>query len=326
MGQHFLLSSKSRTFSLKDIYRMSEKQAFETFKKLRWKDGKPICPKCGCDTHYYIKTKNRFQCKVCKKQYTVTSGTIFAYHKLTLQDYLSAIAIFVNGAKGYTMIQLSKDLDVQYKTAFVLAHKIREAILNHKDIGQFEGEIEIDGTYIGGYVRPENEKKDRVDRRKKENQSDKKRCIISVRQRGEKGAKRTLTFVTNEENQKDINEIAKKFISKQSTIFTDEHDSYNLLHASFKVKTVNHKEMYSKKGAGININQCESFFSRLKRSHKGIHHKFGVEYLLYYAEEMAFREDNRRVDNGTILSTLVFNTMHSPVSNRMCGYWQRKKK
>ena len=61
-------------------------------------------------------------------QFSVTSGTIFASRKLPIRDYLLAIAIFVNGAKGHSALQLSRDLDCQYKTAFVLAHKLREAM------------------------------------------------------------------------------------------------------------------------------------------------------------------------------------------------------
>ena len=87
----------------------------------------------------------RYACgnRECKKQFSVTSGTVFAYHKLPLQDYLGAIAIYANGAKGHSMLQLSRDLDVQYKTAFVLAHKIRESI--HNAMKEEESEEKLDG-------------------------------------------------------------------------------------------------------------------------------------------------------------------------------------
>jgi transposase-like protein len=130
MPQHFLLSAAARTLSLKAVMRMSEDEAREAFAKIRWHDrnGEPFCSRCGCVELYACKAENRWKCKGCGYRFSVTSGTIFASHKLPLRDLLMAIAIFVNGAKGYSALQLSRDLDVQYKTAFVLAHKIREAL------------------------------------------------------------------------------------------------------------------------------------------------------------------------------------------------------
>jgi transposase-like protein len=77
---------------------------------------------------YAYTTRRIWKCKACNHQFSVTSGTIFASRKLPIRDYLAAIAIFVNAVKGISALQLGRDLDVQYKTAFVLAHKLREAI------------------------------------------------------------------------------------------------------------------------------------------------------------------------------------------------------
>src|ERR1700731_107840 len=130
MPQHFLLSSAAKSLSLATVARMSEGEAWEAFRLIRWSDtqGEPVCPCCGCLDSYTYKTRKIFRCKGCSHQFSVTSGTIFASRKLAIRDYLLAIAIFVNGAKGHSALQLSRDLDCQYKTAFVLAHKLREAL------------------------------------------------------------------------------------------------------------------------------------------------------------------------------------------------------
>src|SRR5918994_6981170 len=130
MCQHFLLSAKARTLSLASVARMSEEEARAMFRSIRWTatDGEPVCPRCGCVACYEYASRPIFKCKGCGHQFSITSGTIFASRKLPVRDYLLAIAIFVNGAKGYSALQLSRDLDVQYKTAFVLAHKLREAV------------------------------------------------------------------------------------------------------------------------------------------------------------------------------------------------------
>ena len=171
--QHFLLSAAARTLSLKAVYQMGEDKAYETFCSIRWEatDGKPVCPRCGCLEAYHIATRRRFKCKACHHQFSVTSGTIFASRKMAFTDLCAAICIFVNAVKGLSALQLGRDLDVSYKTAFVLAHKLREALGNEQKGVTLGGEVEIDGCYVGGHIRPENRKEDRKDRRLAENQS-----------------------------------------------------------------------------------------------------------------------------------------------------------
>ena len=129
-ASHFLLSAKARTLSLVQVARLSDDQAHATFRALRWHEtgGEPVCPACGCVAVYEYRTRRLFKCQGCGKQFTVTSGTTFHGRKLPMRDYLMAIAIFANAAKGLSALQLGRDLDVSYKTAFVLAHKLREAM------------------------------------------------------------------------------------------------------------------------------------------------------------------------------------------------------
>ena len=102
MAQHFLLSTAARTLSLATVARMSDEEARETFKRVRWSDngGEPYCPSCGCASVYGYKSRPIWKCEGCEHQFSVTSGTIFASRKLPLRDILLAIAIFANSAKG----------------------------------------------------------------------------------------------------------------------------------------------------------------------------------------------------------------------------------
>ena len=193
MAQHFLLSAAARTLSLKAIYKAGEEAAYETFCKLRWTDSEAVCPQCGCCETYKITTRRKFKCKGCGHQFSVTSGTIFASRKMAFVDLLAAICITVNASKGVSMIQLSRDLDCQYKTAFVLAHKLREAMASEVQTGEvLRGHVEIDGAYFGGHIRPENRKEDRKDRRLKEHQNGRRRVVVVMRER----LGRTLPVVT----------------------------------------------------------------------------------------------------------------------------------
>ena len=133
MAQHFLLSAAARSLSAAKIMRMSDSGVDNVFLRLRWPatDGKPVCPSCGCTICYACPRSSgqpRWRCKACRQDFSITSGTLFAWHKLPLRTYLLAVAAFCNEVKGHSMLALSRDLDVQYKTAFVLAHKLREAM------------------------------------------------------------------------------------------------------------------------------------------------------------------------------------------------------
>jgi transposase-like protein len=111
-------------------------------------EGKPYCPECGCAKVYAYATRKLWKCSACRHQFSVAARTIFQDRKRPIRDYLLAIAIFVNGVKGHGALQLSRDLDCQYKTAFVLAHKLREAMgseVHNPDQPELSGTVEIDG-------------------------------------------------------------------------------------------------------------------------------------------------------------------------------------
>ena len=134
-----------------------------------------------------MKGAPRFRCRACVKDFTITSGTLFASHKLPLRCYLAAIAIFCNEVKGKSALALSRDLNVSYKCAFVLLHKLREAMaaeLKGRVIGG-EGKVaEVDGGYFGGYIKPANLKENRRDRRLARHQNGKRKVVVVIRERG----------------------------------------------------------------------------------------------------------------------------------------------
>ena len=92
---------------------MSDEEARAKFTEIRWaaNDGQPHCPKCGGTALYTYTARKIWKCKACEHQFSVTSGTLFASRKLPVRDYLMAIAVLCNGAKGMSALQLSRDLD-----------------------------------------------------------------------------------------------------------------------------------------------------------------------------------------------------------------------
>lgn len=318
MAQHSLLSAASRTLSLRSIYKAGEDAAYQTFCEMRWPEtnGEAVCPRCSNHETYRITTRRKFKCKACAHQFSVTSGTIFASRKMDFVDLLAAICIIVNASKGVSMIQLSRDLDGQYKTAFVLAHKLREAMAQEVQTGEvLSGHVEIDGAYFGGHVRPANAKSNRVDRRLKENQTGKRRVVIIMRER----EGRSLPFVAMTESAGVA--LANENVDRMSTMSADEASHWDELHMGYHVDRVNHSEIYSDHGKHTNM--AESYFSRLRRMVSGQHHHVSPQYLHQYANHAAWLEDNRRSDNGELAHRLVSNSMDAPVSRNWKGYWQR---
>jgi hypothetical protein len=257
-----------------------------------------------------------------KAVFTVTSGTAFAWRKLPFKKMLLAIWFAANSVKGKAALQLSRELGVQYKTAWVLLMKLRETVASRREDMSLDGEVEIDGKYAGGHVRPENKAGDRVDRRLKANRSPNRLCALAIRQRGEFG--QTFTRIIREEDSNAAWAAVRDHVSRDAKVFADEHASYNDLVGLNRMERVNHSQAYSSED-GTNTNFVESFFSRIQRAYVGIHHRFSTRYLDWYVADLAWREDTRRTSNGDLTRSLLGQALRRLTSRYLCGYWQGNK-
>jgi hypothetical protein len=321
MPQHFLLSAAARTLSLSAIARMSDEEAHERFVTIRWadNDGQAYCPKCGCAKVYAYTTRKLWKCTACNYQFSVTAQTIFADRKMPIRDILFALAVYTNGAKGHSALQLSRDLNCQYRNAYVLLGKIREALaslINDPDAPELSGTVQVDGMYTGGHRKPKNRKADRVDRRLAEEQTGKRQVVVVAREIGG----RTLPFVVAQEGA--AVPLIRARVASGTVVHADESRAWDVLHASYDTRRVNHSVEYVA-ADGANINQAESFFSRLRRSEYGIHHRISGKYLSLYSAEMCWREDNRRVPNGMQWQRITAAALRHPMSSIWRGYAHR---
>jgi transposase-like protein len=223
--------------------------------------------------------------------------------------------VFVVGPVGEGPAVLGRDLDCQAKTAFVLGHKIRESLASEMKAANLFDEVEVDGAYFGGHVRPANEKKDRKDRRLAEHQTGKRRVVVAMRQR--KG--RTLTAVFRSEDE--AIPMIRTRVSAGSIVFADEASAWDALHGWYTAKRINHSIAFM--DDGVCTNQAESFFSRLRRMVGGQHHKVSAQYLHQYAAHAAWMEDHRRLDNGALANRALGLALGHGVSRQWKGYWQR---
>lgn len=327
MAQHFLLSLASRgEKSVLDIARMSNDEAFKLLCETRWgKDGTQCCPACAVvRKHHFIKVRKQFRCaeKACGHTFSVTSGTKFAYHKKPYQDIVYSIALFANAVEGTAALRSSANMGVAYKPVLVLYHKLREALFQSRDLSPMSNEVEMDGCYFHYYIRPANKRQNRVDRRLAFNLNPNKRAVLAIRQRGlsGQGAHRTIVTVIKNENERDVFALAKKYIEPSTTIFTDNHSCYASLTAHYTVKQVNHAEEYSS-DEGVNENQAESIFARMRKLFSHIH-KGDPKFLIYYANEIAWRDDNRFQSFYWQFTELLKKCLQTGPSRLWSKYWQ----
>lgn len=335
LAQHFLLSAKARTLSVVQVARMPEADAYAAFKAIRFADngGEPSCPRCNCTTCYTYEARRLFKCQACARQFTVTSGTIFASRKLAFVDILTAIAMFTNGSSGVSALRLGRELGRSYKTAFVLLHKLREIMGEMRTDQKLTGIVEIDGVWVGGKVR----RRTPVDKRlnfskprpkdvspeqwaKMIETRSKQRTIVTLRERRRGG--RTLSFLCRRES--DVLSDVLALTGEDAIIHTDKGSDWASLGAFRDLRQVNHSREYVTK-RGVHVNMVESYNSRLRRAERGVYHRLAGRYLQSYADEIAWREDFRRTDSGRQFSDLLSAGVQAGVSKAWKGYWQRRK-
>lgn len=304
MAGHFLLSAKARSLNLRQIARMSEDEAYSAFRAVRFAatGGAPVCPRKDCRhaDAYDLRSRRIYRCKSCKRDFSVTVDTPFESHKLDFQTILYAIAIFVMPAKGISAIQFSQMLQVSYPTAWETAHKLRSAMAQAGDRSPLKGEIEFDGAQFGDRVRPTNKRKERDDSRWKKQRGEKRvQSVIVVRERGGRA------FVDVQPREKDAQEFILRSVGPKDTVklYCDQGSGWHQLRVRHKLHRVNHSQVFWTPEA--DTNQAESFFSVMRRSEWGVYHRIAGRYLLNYAHEIAWRQNERRSGSADRFSSLT---------------------
>jgi hypothetical protein len=327
MAIHFLLSPKARDLSLVDVARFSEAKVHEWFAELRWgSKTEQVCPSCGTiGKHYPIPSRRQWRCRsiACGHHFSVTSGTVFQDHKMPLKKILQAIVIFASNVKGISAAAMARQIKTTYQTAFVLLHKIREAIVLNADEAPMEGVVQIDGAHLSGRIRKPRVKKPATKSQARDRvpssaypRHPNRRIVMVIRQMAKengKGADRTIVDIVRAEDEEAVIRLAKMYVKPGATIMTDELGAYNILGAKFNHLTVNHSREFSTDD-GINTNQAESFFARVRRFVMGQVHRLTPTYMVEYMHEMRWREDTRRQTQRTLVTSLLKMTAKAPVS------------
>ena len=266
----------------------TEESCREYLFKLRWPEGYK-CPRCGCGEYCTISTRNKYQCKSCKYQASVTAGTVMDRSHLKLRVWLSAIYLIAWDKRGCSAIQLSRELDLPYNTAWFLAHRIRHAMAQRDSNYELAGIVEMDDTYFG-----------KPKRGGKRGRGTAKIKVLVAVSKGEKGKPQfaKMQVVPNLKG-KTIGDFAKRSITEGSIVQSDAYRSYR------KPLAEKHLHEYEVFDADSDIlHWLHIIVGNAKAYVLGTYHGLAKKHLQSYLDEFCYRF-NRRFFQGEIFGRLL---------------------
>src|SRR5260370_843114 len=282
----------------------SEEAAYELIESIRWPNG-PVCRHCGSVDHAHLLTplngygttstgkvsyRRVWKCADCRQQFSVLVGTIFEDSKIPLSKWLLAIHLLCQGKNGVSAHELHRTLNITYKSAWFLAHRIRYAMARQPLAGmlnigneQLPGIVEADETYIGGKARG-----------KRGRGAANKTPVVTLVERHGEARPQVIEHVTR----KNIKATLEAQVSKEAQLMTDELNVYVEAGKSFAShETVEHGKGEYVRGKA-HINTAEGYFSQLKRSIDGTHHHVSAFHLHRYLSEFDYRYNTHKIEDG----------------------------
>ncbi len=247
--------------------------------QMRW-GGEPFCPHCNATKPYKLKDGKNYRCrdKSCKKDFTVTVGTVFENSKVKLSTWIAAVYLITAHKKGISSHQLARDLGLTQKTGWFVLHRIR-FIMGIPDPEPLENVVEVDETYVGGKFSNMSR-----GRRKKwqEKGIDNKTAVMGIVQ---PDGQARLTVI----GAKTFKDGVRENIDKTAIVYTDAHLGYIGLGDEYAGHdAVNHSIMEFKRG-DVYTNSVEGFFSVFKRTIFGTYHQVSPKHLHRYCAETSHR-------------------------------------
>jgi len=262
-----------------------EHAAYEHLAKIRWPEG-PVCVHCQSTKIYTLKASGEskrmvLKCAACRKKFSPTVGTIFERSHIPLNKWFMAFQLMASSKKGMSAHQLHRMLDLTYKSAWFLAHRIRHVMKQTPFGGKLGGIVEADETYIGGKSRGRGN-------------IDNKMPVFALVERGGKVRSFSMPLV----NATNLKRAIHDHVEKSSTLMTDEFVGYKRVGKDFaEHQSVNHSKKEYVRGTA-STNTVEGYFSLLKRGLTGTYHHVSARHLHRYLDEFNFRYNARTVSDA----------------------------
>ena len=298
---------------------LTEADARAMLERIRWPNGVHCTfADCGGAEAYRIEVKAKtlksgrhvgarhlYKCKACRRQFSVTKGTIFEDSKIPLRTWILVMYRMGSSKKGYAAFQVHREFGMSYESAWFMCHRIRFA-MQDKNPTLLSGIIEADETYVGGKLRGHHEWRKAKGITQGEAQKagrDKKTMVFGMLERG--GRVRAKPIRGEFTQSHATNELMGNIDVENSALITDEHRFYKRIRRVLPHGVINHSSEYVR--GDIHTNGIEGFWSILKRGIVGVYHHVDEGYLGPYTDEFAFRHNTRHISDGERFETLMAN-------------------
>ena len=289
--------SYRKGITLIDLMEMfpDEVTAARWFEDLRWPDTRK-CP--HCDSENTMAKANRkplpFRCRDCRRFFSVRHGSAMERSRIPLRKWAIAIYLCATSLKGVSSMKLHRDLGITQKSAWFMAHRLRQAFAT--DAGLFAGPVEVDETYMGG-------KRKNMSKSKRKKMTGRgpvgKTAVVGAKDRETKQVAARVARSTDKET---LQGFVKEHAAEDATVYTDDASAYETL--PFNHDSVKHSLQEYVRG-DVHTNGIESFWSLFKRGYYGTFHKMSPKHLDRYASEFAGRHNIREKDTIDQLSAMA---------------------
>jgi transposase-like protein len=277
-------------------YFSNEETCVQFVAAMRWTDG-VTCPKCQSKNIAFVKSRAVWQCKGCRKQFSVKAGTIFEDSPIKLSQWLCAMWLIVNAKNGISSYEVARSLGVTQKTAWFMMHRIRLALQKGSIERKLSGEVEADETYIGGKAR--NMHKDKQRKVLKAEGSFRKAVVMGMLERDGEVRAKVLKVASAKVLAREI----RANVEPGSTLYTDQLASYTRVGQEYAHHVINHAQEYVR--GNVHTNSIENFWSLLKRGIKGTYVSVEPFHLFRYLDEQSFRFNTRKGnDQGRFMEAM----------------------
>lgn len=296
MGQKAPGKSHRKGISLMEVAEMfaTEEAAVKWFEDWHWPGGKIVCMRCGStEGAYRVKSSKPmpYRCRDCKKYFSLKTGTVMESSKLPLRMWGWAIYLELTNLKGVSAMKLHRDLGISYPSAWFMLHRIREAFAEVGPV--FTGPVEVDETYVGG------KRKNMSTARRKQFEgmgrgSAGKTAVVGMKDRD---TNRVVARVIEHTDKETLLGFVEAHADPDAPLYTDDATAYK--GSGREHETVRHSAAeYVRylEGATVHTNGIESFWSMLKRAHKGVYHRLSPKHLQRYVAMFAGRQNIRELD------------------------------